>query len=318
MGGATYTSFVNNTTLPGAWDVMLDIPTIGQATPAGEALLRVWGISLQEIAQANDLVGKNVAIYGGMQRGLPLAKPAQSGLLAQGFIFQAYGNWIDTEQTLDLVVMPGTSPASGTGGTGTIDAPKNIVLNWKAGTTLASALQTTLQTAFPNYAATINIDSAIVRPNDEVGFFPTLQQLAQFAKQTSLDILKKKTYAGVTILMMPNNTISVFDGSSAPAAAAAKQIAFDDLIGQPTWIESPNIQIKTVMRADISVGDQIKMPPTITRDTQQAVSSLVNQRTSFQGTFTVINERHVGTYRQPSADAWVTVFEAAPNQITAA
>lgn len=321
LGGASYTSFVNNQTLPGAWDVMLDIPTIGQATPAGEALVRVWGISLQEIAQANDLVGKNVAIFGGMQKGLPLAKPAQSGLLAQGFIFQAYGNWIETEQTLDLVVMPGTSPASGPGGTGTVDAPKNIVLNWKAGTTLASALETTLKTAFPSYAATIKIDASIVRQNDEVGYFPTLQQIAQYAKQTSLDVIKKKSYAGVTILMTPNNTISVFDGSAAPSTSAAKQpkqIAFEDLIGQPTWIESPNIQIKTVMRADISVGDQIKMPPTITRNSQQALSSLVNQRASFQGTFTVVNERHVGSYRQPSADAWVTVFEAAPDQIVAA
>src|ERR1700691_4540020 len=78
LGGATYTSFVNNQTLPGAWNVELDLPVIDAATSQGFSLARVWGISNAEIAQANNLAGKNIAIYGGMQKGLPLANPAQS------------------------------------------------------------------------------------------------------------------------------------------------------------------------------------------------------------------------------------------------
>ena len=317
LGGASYTSFVNGKTLPGAWDVELDIPVIGQATPQGQALARVWGVSKQEISQANDLNGMNISIYGGMQKGLPLANPAQAGLLVQGFIFQAFGNWIDvTQQSLDLVIMAGSGSTAANQGTGTLKAPKNLVLNWKAGTTLASALTTTLQTAFPGMTVTVSINAGIVRPNDEIGFFPTLEQLSQFVRETSIDIIKTANYAGVSIVVAAN-AISVFDGS-AVSGAIPKQINFQDLIGQPTWIEAPNIQFKTVMRGDINVGDQVILPPTQITNSQQSSTSLVNQSVTFQGGFTIVSERHVGAFRQPAADSWVTVLEGAPNALAGA
>ena len=320
LGGATYTSFVNGQTLPGAWNVELDIPVIGQATPQGQAWARVWGISRQEISQAANLNGKNISIFGGMQKGLPLANPAQSGLLVQGFIFQAFGNWIGVDQTLEFVIIAGAAPSggNGTGGFGTLAKPKNLTLNWKKNTPLGDALTNTLQTAFPGYTVTVNINSGIVRPNDEVGFFPTLEQLAQYARQTSKDVIKTAGYAGVSIVP-GQNAISVFDGSQGSSGgtsgSSGTQIAFQDMIGQPTWIEAPNISVKTVMRADISVGDQITLPQAVITNTQAALSSLVNQSLSFEGGFTVVSERHVGNYRQASADSWVTVFECAPNQV---
>lgn len=313
LGGASYTSFINGQTLPGAWDVELDIPVIGQATPQGQALARVWGISQQEISQANDLNGKNIAIYGGMQKGLPLAKPRQAGLLVQGFIFQAFGNAIGVDRTLDLVIMAGSGQAPNQG-TGTLAAPKNLVLNWLAGSPLAAALTTTLQTAFPGYIVNVNLNSGIVRPNDEVGFFPTLEQLAQYARETSLDVIKTANYPGVSIVVN-GSSISVFDGTG--TAGATTQIAFEDLIGQPTWIDAPNISIKTVMRGDLTVGQQIALPKALVTNTAAASSALVNQQVAFQGSFTIVSQRHVGAFRQPSADAWVTVIEAAPNQVTA-
>lgn len=315
LGGATYTSFVNNQNLPGAWNVELDVPVIGAATPQGFAFVRVWGISLAEISQANDLAGKNIQVFAGMQKGLPLANPKQSGLILQGVIFQAFGNWIETDMTLDLVVMPGSGADAASQGVGTIAAPKNIVMNWTAGQTLSAALGTCLSTAFPGYKQQININSSIVRPSDEVGFFPSLEQLAVYVRDVSLSVVKTKGYPGVTLLLAPGNVLTAFDGSA--GAGTPKTIAFQDLIGQPTWIDAPNIQFKTVMRADIAVGDQITMPPTVTTNTQQAVSSLVNQRASFQGTFFVVSARHVGNFRQPSGDSWVTVFEAAPNTLAA-
>lgn len=312
LGGATYTSFVNGVTLPGAWNVELDIPVIGAATPQGSALARVWGISQTEIGQANNLIGKNVSIFGGMQKGLPLANPAQSGLLVQGFVFQAFGNAIGTDRTLDLVINPGTASSSIPGGFGTLAQPKNIVLNWKAGTTLGDALKQTLSTAFPGFIATININAGIVRANDEVGYFPTLEQLAQYALQTSKDVIKTTDYAGVTIVP-GQNSFAITDGSQA-SIKQPTAIAFQDLIGQPTWIQAPNISIKTVMRADLSVWDPITLPPTQITNTSQAASSQVNQQSSFQGGFTIVSARHVGNFRQPSADAWVSVYEAAPSK----
>jgi hypothetical protein len=310
LGGATYTSFVDGRTLPNAWNVEFDVPVIDAATSQGFSLARVWGISLQEISQARDLVGKNVAIYGGMQKGLPLAKPAQSGLLVSGVIFQAFGNWIGTDQTLDLVISPGPASGSQPGGVGTLAAPRNLTLNWQGGKPLGPVLKSCLETGFPGYAVKVNVNSDLVRPAGDTptGFYSTLAQLAQDVRGISRSIVKTTGYPGVSIV--PTGTaINAFDSPQGDAEVA---IAFEDLIGQPTWIESPNIQVKTVMRADLAIGSKIKLPPTLVTNTAQANSALLNQRANFQGGFFVVSVRHVGDFRAPGADAWVSVIEAAP------
>jgi hypothetical protein len=177
--------------------------------------------------------------------------------------------------------------------------------------TLADALTSCLSTGFPGSQNTISLNSGLVRPNDEVGFFPTLEQLAQFCRQTSFDIIKTSGYAGVSIVPVQNG-FSIFDGSSAAPGTVA--ISFQDLIGQPTWIEAPNISAKAVMRADLQVGTPITLPPTQITNTAAAATSIVNQNATFQGGFDIISLRHVGRYRQPSADSWCTVIEAAPSQ----
>ena len=39
----------------------------------------------------------------------------------------------------------------------------------------------------------------------------------------------------------------------------------------------------------------------------------INNRRCFQGAFTIQRIRHVGAYRSPTADAWVTIFDATAN-----
>jgi len=310
LGGASYTSFVNGQTLPGAWNVELDIPVVQQAAPQGYANVTIWGISRQEISQASDLNGMNIAVYGGMQKGLPLANPAQAGLLVQGTVFQAYGNWIGTAQTLDLVISPGMTTAASPGGFGTLAQPKNIVLNWKAGTTLSAALKTTLSTAFPGMPSNININAGLVRPNDEVTFYPTLEQLAQYVRSTSRDIIKTANYPGVSIAPdKAGSSLNVYDSSS----GTPKQIDFIDLIGQPTWLQPRTVSIKTVMRADLTMGQSILLPKAVVTNTAAAATSIANQQPSFQGSYDIISLRHVGNFRQPSADSWVSVIDATPS-----
>jgi hypothetical protein len=293
-----YTSFVNNQTLAGALNIELDIPVIPFATPAGAAFVRVWGISLQEISQASDLFGMQVQVYGGMQKGLPLANPKQSGLLVQGYIFQAFGNWVGTDQTLDLIIQ---------GDVGSAAKPKNIVLNWAKNTPLSGALKTALSTAFPDYKQDIRISDKLVLPNDEVGYYQTVAQLAQYVEDVSKTIIKDANYQGVSVLLR-EKTFSVFD---APTDKDPLKIQFQDLIGQPTWIESPLIQLKCVMRADLSVGDPIQLPQALVTTTPQAQSQFRN-RPSFQGSFQIANLRHVGNFRQPDAASWVTNIDAFP------
>src|ERR1700733_6962067 len=73
---------------PGALNVEMDINQAPANEPQGAAYVRVWGIPLATIAQSSNFNGKSIAVYGGMSSGLPLANPAQQGLLVQGLIQQ--------------------------------------------------------------------------------------------------------------------------------------------------------------------------------------------------------------------------------------
>lgn len=312
LDGATYTSFVNGQTLPGAWNVELDLPVGPFSTPMGGGWVRIWGISIAEIGQASDLNFKNIAIYGGMQKGLPLANPAQAGLLVQGYVFQAFGNWIGNDMTLDMVIQAGTAP----NGPGSISKPVNLVLNWKKGQQLGDAVKSALTTAFPGFSVDVNISSKLVRQNDEPGYFHSLTDLNQYLKSMSQSLINDHNYAGVDIVLSQKK-FSVYDGT-ATSSQQPVQISYVDLIGQPTWIESPMIQLKCVMRSDIKVGNQIKLPATVVTNTAAANSSLVNQRVAFQGNFLVQQVRHLGNYRQQDAASWVTVINASPMNVQSA
>ena len=98
-GGSTvFTSYANGQNIQGALQVELDIPVAAMHSPdnAG-AFVKIWGVPLSMISQANNLNFKGIKVYGGFQKGLPLANPKQSGFLVRGFISQSFGNWQGTD-----------------------------------------------------------------------------------------------------------------------------------------------------------------------------------------------------------------------------
>jgi hypothetical protein len=311
---ATFTSYANGRTLPGALNVEFDLPvgTFDYAGGQGDAAgaVQVHGVSLRDINQARDLTGKSFQIWGGMQKGLPLANPAQIGLLMTGYVHQAFGNWVDTEQTLDLVIRAGQGP----NGTGTQAQPRNIVVNWLAGQTLGLAIKNALLTAFPGYVVTDNTSPRLIARAPQTAFYQTVGQMATWAKQASASVITDPGYLGIGITQPTQTSYSLFDGSQ--QTVSPKTIDFRDLIGQPTWIESPFIQFKCPVRADIAVGDLVIMPPVIATETASPSTQPIDRRAAFQGTFRVQSVRHVGNYRQPDAASWVTNFTAAPTSVT--
>lgn len=299
----TWSSFINGRQIPGALNIECDIPVSEYAQPMGQSWLRIWGISLGDIFNAAALTSKNISVFAGMQAGLPLANPKQYGLIATGKINQAFGNWQGTDQTLDLFFYPDTGIAAN---------PKNIVLHWLRGTPLSQALQSTLATAFPNYKVTINIKNNIVQDRYDGGPFMSLNALAQWCKIRSKAIIGGTNYQGVGISVL-GTQINVFDYGDPPSKKTPRMIAFQDLIGQPTWIDPATISFKVVMRADLAIGDYISLPPTVAVAT---LGSLIGtpQRSSFavQGTFQIAIVRHLGNYRQSDGDSWVTAVDAYP------
>ncbi|HUZ33902.1 MAG TPA: hypothetical protein VMV19_17610 [Xanthobacteraceae bacterium] len=311
--GASYGSVVNGQTLPGAWDIELDIFSYNFDQPVGNGSLTIWGVSLQEIAQASNLNGFNIDIYGGMAKGLPLAtaQAAYAGLLARGTIFPAWGNWIGTEQTLSMTILPGHAN-NGAPLFGSHAQPANVSWNWQQGTPMAQALQTTLAAAFPGVTVNININAGLVLNNQkqDAGHYGTLDQFATYINRRSRAVLNQQNYTGVNIAYDPSqNALNVTDSTIAQSSSQPKQLQFQDLIGQPTWLGNA-VNFKTPMRADLKIGASVIMPQGLNPITTPQSSIIARNITSFQGTYQITRVRHVGHYREPSADAWVTVIDA--------
>lgn len=69
------------------------------------------------------------------------------------------------------------------------------------------------------------------------------------------------------------------------------------------------------MRADLSVNDYVQMPKNLLQTpgavvTTSASQPQARQSSAFNGTFMINSVHHMGNFRQPSGDAWVTVFQA--------
>jgi hypothetical protein len=310
LGGLALTSLApNGRTNPGALNIEFDLPIANLTNPDNNAWLRCWGLSIADIGIASDLNGLNVSVYGGMAKGLPLANPAQAGLLLQGQIFQAFGNWVGTDQTIDMNFIVG-------GNAGSPDAPANFPFQWQAGEPLATAIAQTLSTALPGMTQQINISPNLVLNYAMTGWYQSAQQFADFINEVSSALIGG-TYTGVNIVT-DGQTIRDFASNSAAQATATKMIAFQDMIGQPTWIGPGTISVKLVLRADLHIGDIIQLPPSLVTVTSAGAAqylSLVSQpanRTAFSGNYQIAHCHHYGNFRQSDSASWATVLQAYP------
>jgi hypothetical protein len=111
------------------------------------------------------------------------------------------------------------------------------------------------------------------------------------------------------------NTISVYDGQG-PTPAKVVPLAFQDLIGQPTWISASQVSFKTVLRSDIGLGMQVKFPQGIvapyalTSASAATPNAPVSSKTAFQGNFVVTEIHHFACFRQADAESWNTTYTA--------
>ena len=287
---------------PGALNIEFDMPLLSFDAFVNALSLTVEGIPLQDLNQAQQLAGMTLSLKAGMMAGLPLANPAQAGLIVVGEVFQSFGNWEGTEQTLELVLLPSTF---------TIDNPGNIVLDWQEGEVLATALTRTLSIAFPGMPISMNISSDILNGYHNPSHYATLEQLGKYIG----DFTEKNFKSRVRITIQAGKIV-VFDDTFQPAVV---QLNFNDFIGQPTWIDVNTIQIKTVMRADLMIGSIVKMPeglqnaPGIIGTTGASLPSSIKYQSTFKNTFQVKELRHIGNFRSSDAANWCTVFNCLAN-----
>ncbi|QIN63117.1 hypothetical protein SBC1_31410 [Caballeronia sp. SBC1] len=341
---STYTSLIPGASVftvggtnPAAQRVELDLPVIVGHSPGTEAnpYVCVYGVGIAEVGQAANLNGMNIAIYGGMARGLPLAIPAQAGRLVSGQVRQCTGNWINNDQTLSFFLGTASSPSSNqTSGQPLSQAttipvpasnadPANIVFQWVKGQPMMAAIVSALSTAFPKYTIKGAISGSLIWPSGQAdtAYFATFPQFARYVNEISLKTIGGASpdltlYPGVSITLQ-NNVFTVQDGTT---QTVAKQIQFTDLIGQPTWNEPNKVQVTARMRSDISPGDYVTLPPGpgIIGGNAQAQTFNVQPGSTysnaasgviFSGNFQVSVVRHVGDSRGAGGTAWVTTLD---------
>jgi hypothetical protein len=319
---------------PGALQVEVDLPLTVYHLPAAKAnpFVRISGVSLSTINQAAQIVGKNVSIYGGFSKGLPLAHYDQAGLLTAGTVRQAIGNRIGNETSLSIYLQPSASPgANRTSGQATNpntlpvpdtpDRPAPIIFQWSEGEPFPFAVQKALSVAFPKYQIKINVSPNLVWTGaTTTGYFATLTAFAQSINMMTRQILGGNLpdvtrYAGVSIVVRAG-TIEIEDGTS---QKTTRLLDFYDLVGNPTYNEPERVQIVTAMRADINVNDYIRLPSTARQIVNPGSAINLYKGTTatssdgdaliFHGTFRVDRLRHIGNSRDPNMQSWVTTFD---------
>ena len=300
-----WTSYPNGTADPGAQNIIYDIIVAPFATPSGMQTITVEGINLADLTQANQYAGASLRLKAGMGGGLPLENPLQSGVIAEGAIYQSFGNWIGTDMTLDFVVIPGYFSSSN---------PGVFRLNWLRGTQLAGALTQCLQTAYGGTGMTVsvNIDANIVASSDIHHACTTLDSLAAFIAQATA-----KASNGPVQIVSQNGTILAFDRTYKPKTV---NIEYTDFIGQPTWIGSETMQMKLVARGDIQVGDQVFLPqgyltnaPGAITTTSSSYPSTLRYKSTFSQGFTALKIRQVGNLRSSDGSDWATIVNGVVN-----
>lgn len=300
---------------PGALYTIFDLPVSTFNVALDQAYLEIRGVDIATINQASNLQGAQITVKGGMGKGLPLADPSQAGTLISGSVYRAYGNWIGTDMTLNLLIQPFTEPV-----TGSTYPP--FVWHWAIGQDIQDAITYTITHAMSGYTCDfLKMKNTFMGVSDHAGIYSDITAFAAVLQSDSIAANNVKGYRGIRFYVN-GKTFYFYDTADETNPVKVK---FQDLVGQPTWLGPypyPNIMIQTVMRGDISVGDVITMPDfnqsgsnqvltgygTIA-PTNQYITSPKN-RSLFTGNFEVTSIRHIGDSRNPDGSSWVTVIEA--------
>lgn len=286
---------------PGALNIEFDIITAPYGTPIGTQVIMIHGISLADVSQAKQYTGMKVELRAGMKKGLPLASPKQAGIIAAGQIFQSFGNWEGTEMVLNFVITP--SPYSMTN-------PGNIVLNWPKGSDLKDALSAIFSLAYPGYPVVMNLSQAITEI-DILHYCSSLEQLGTFVENTTTAM------GNPVYITIQSGQIIVSDALFVPPVV---KLDIYDMVGQPVWIGVNEIQIKLIMRADISIRSHVEMPkeleyaPGVVLTSAAAYSSQEKYKSAFNGKFRVKEQRSLGNYKAPSGASWITMINCLNEQ----
>jgi len=299
----TFTSLTSAGRADGAaLQVDLDLFQGWYHQPTQNGYIKISGVNFADLQQAFNLnpFGTNycgIKVYVGMSKGLPYATPKQAGLVIDGSIFQAFGNWQGNQTSLDLIVSAANYIPN---------EDINLTCNWLKVQNLQDAITQTLNTAYKGVPVLGTISPELRYTEDQVGQYDNLYAFSQYVNEVSKQINPAKNYQGVGIASTSSGFL-LYDGTTPPPEIV--KIDFTDIIGNLTWINTYTVQAKLVMRADLDVGTIVSFPRGLPVINTAGSYAQVRYDISFNGQFSVNSVRHVGSSRQPDGNSWCTIIE---------
>lgn len=304
-------------------DIEFDIQTTGGAVIASQtSTLVIRGLPMSFIRQSVNFGGCLCTIKAGFSNiGLPLAtvQSVHYNMILQGQIYVPYANWQGVNQSLNLGLI-NYSPV--------LQPNDAIQLNGEKGEKLHDVILRGLEGAFQGRRIQMSVVGDLVLP-EAVSSVPFLTLGGYSAKinQLSRAIAGRDDYSGIDIFVQ-KDFITVTDFVH-PMSGTDQVITLEELIGQPTWDSWSEISVKVPLRADLNVGDALTISGPGQRaiytpyggagavlTTNGAVGQIVHAKgVTFSGEFIIRSVRHVGAFRNPSPDSWVTIITAVARMI---
>jgi hypothetical protein len=315
---------------PGALEVEFEISNAFGHILAAQTHIRIHNPTLEMIQNARQYNGCICTIEAGFKSGLPLANPNLAGVVGFGVVQNTFANWMGTDLVLDFLLYAsadfGSPDLAYSVDTGA-GSPFPYSFQWGKGysSNLIDALKSTF--GYQGLTVTGSLNSKLnIQPDPPIKDVKyNFQTFASFINKMSIGIVDPsdyqkggqggnfQKYPGVSLFYIPGSKqILAYDGTAA-ASNKAINLALEEFIGQPTWLNSLGVmQSVHPMRSDVSLGFDIQYPSSLpTLASAQYIGAgrnlLVNPS---QGPLRVQQVRHAGRFRDTSATGWVTYIDA--------
>lgn len=295
-----YDSQINGQDNPSALDIAFDVVVAGMDLALPGSYIQVFGVPITEVSKVRRWQGAKISLWGGFSSGFPLADASQYGLLAKGTILQAYGNWSGLDQSVVFVLT-----AAGT--------DREVNFYWEKGKTLSSAVSSALY-QYTGYKFKSMLTNDAVATQTVAHYSDSIYTFGQYLKEYTNSIGLASGLNGV-LLVCNGDSITLYDS---PVSSNVTTINFNDFQGQPLYFGygGPTVQTALNLRHDLSIGSKFKFPNEVSTgylmNTPSSMATLPKDNSIISGTFIANSIRHIGKFRDPHADSWVTVVDGVP------
>lgn len=271
---------------------------------------------------------------GGSMLPLETAFAKNTSVIAVGYVQNCFANWIGTNLIMQFLINPCPIGSANLPQSGTQDptSPQNYLFNWPPEGSLFDALETTMKTFYKESIVKIvgTISDKVEYNNSKTAVNFTYSNFAEFAegvRNATLAVLNPENrttsgngnfqgYRGVYMHWdYATKNILLWDGTATTGFnKQGYSLDYFEFIGQPTWTSAAGVvQSVHPMNPALKMTTRVKYPQIPQVQTGQfahaggysgVVLNAANQ------ILTIQMVRHVGRYRDTSADAWATFINA--------